>query len=170
MNDESINPYRTPESIIEIDPSEINAVSRRKQLVPLWIKVFGWFFIVMGIVAPLGFIFSLLTGQPSNFSLLGLQNTGSEPSLMAVAIVTLFVTFAISAYGLLFGRDWGIKAALVMGYIGLAISVFVIGSVFATGVYTFRLEPLIQVPYLIKLHKIRTKWFSAQKNISVAKA
>jgi len=164
MNDESINPYRTPESTVGIDSSVIDVVSRRKKLVPLWIKVFGWIFIVMGVVAPLGFIFSLLTGQASNFSLLGLQNNGSEISLMGVVIITLFVSFGISAYGLLFGRDWGLKAALATGYIGLAVSVFVMASVFATGVYTFRLEPLIQIPYLIKLHKIRQKWSNSQSN------
>lgn len=158
MSKESMNPYHPPASDLDIELPIVDIRRHRKQLVPKWIKVFGWFFIVLGVVAPLGYISSLATGADAQFSLFGLAVHGNELTLKALFIMLLFISFGISAYGLLFGRDWGLNLCFVTGYLGLAVSVLVTIIGLSSGMVMIRLEPLIQVPYLIKLHKIKPEW------------
>jgi hypothetical protein len=158
MSKESMNPYHPPESDLDIELPIADIVRYRKQLVPKWIKFFGWIFIILGVVAPLSYLASFSDGANSNFSLLGLEARGGEMTPMTLFTIALFISFGLSAYGLLFGRDWGMSACLATGYVGLVITVLVTIAGFASGMLTVRLEPLIQVPYLIKLHKIKPDW------------
>lgn len=127
---------------------------QRKALVPKWIKVFGWFFILLGVVAPVLYIASALFGFVASYELYGLSYHGTAYSIMPLAICSLGLLSGISAYGLLFAQDWGLKACLIMGYLGLFITI--LSMVLAPGM--IRLEPLLQIPYLIKLHKIKPQW------------
>ncbi len=128
---------------------------KRKARVPLWIKIFGWIFIVMSVAVPILMIFSSVTGQPGNFYIFGLSYTGSAFHPMALLICTIILFLGVSAFGLLFGKSWGVNACLANGYIGILICVAVM---FYTGFSSIRLEPLIQIFYLVKLHKIRKAW------------
>ncbi|MGA4606301.1 hypothetical protein [Pseudoalteromonas maricaloris] len=124
----------------------------RKALVPTWIKVFGWIFIVMGALVPFFYLTSLFFGFSASYMMFGLEYEGPAFALMPLSISTIILINGICAYGLLFGKEWGLNACLVFGYIGLFIT---IATMFIGSGLVIRLEPIIQIPYLIKLHKIK---------------
>jgi hypothetical protein len=136
----------------EVDKSKTDL---RKELIPKWIKVFGWIFIVLGVVAPILFISSLIFGFSTSYMMFGLEYEGTAFSLMPLIICSIILVNGVCAYGLLFGKDWGLLACIIYGYIGLAIT---IGTMFFGSGFIIRLEPIAQIPYLIKLHKLRSCW------------
>ena len=152
------NPYETPKSEVEPQRTETSDDQYRKSLVPLWIKIFGWLFIFLGVTAPLGYAYTLLSQSDGEFGLLGLEATGSTLSFTALFLMLVFVSFGVSAYGLLFGKMWGVKACLVSGYIGVGIAIYSMGMGLMNNGVEVRLELLIQIPYLIKLHKLKALW------------
>ena len=135
----------------------MDLIAYRKSLVPRWIKVFGWIFIVMAAAIPIMWcVYPFLKlSQPARFEIFGLYAVGSPYFYGAILIQSIIVFLGVSAYGLLFGKSWGLIACLINGYLGIAICLF---TMFMSGLTSLRLEPLIQVPYLIKLHKIRGLW------------
>lgn len=92
---------------------------------------------------------------PAQFGIFGLSSIGSPYHWGALIIQLIILANGISAFGLLFGKNWGLPACMVSGYIGLAICIF---TMVVSGFATFRLELLIQIPYLVKLHKLRIDW------------
>lgn len=137
------------------------AEKNRKKLVPLWIKVIGWFFIVMSIAVPVLPIVAPLLHQPAKYEIFGLSYQGSPFAPMALLIFAIILTLGISAYGLLFGKHWGLNACIITGYGGVVICVgTMLYSLLSVGTLEIRLELLAQVPYLIKLNKIRHEWLN----------
>lgn len=131
----------------------------RKKLIPMWIKVFGWIFILMGIAVPILPIAAPILGQPATYEIFGLRYVGSPFHPMALLISAIVLSLSVSAYGLLFGKPWGLKACLATGYGGLIICLATMAySVVALSVLTIRLELIAQIPYLLKLHKVRPLW------------
>ena len=136
-----------------------DAEKLRKKLVPLWIKIFGWLFIVMGISLPLLPIVTTFMHRPAAYMIFGLQYQGSPFHPMALFISAIILSLAVSAYGLLFGKPWGLNACLVTGYGGIAICLLTMAySIFALSTLTIRLELVLQIPYLLKLRRIRPFW------------
>lgn len=143
------------EAAIENPETGTQSQESRKALVPLWIKVFGWIFIVMGALAPFLFLSSLIFGFSASYMMFGLEYEGQAFALMPLLISIVILINGICAYGLLFGKGWGLVACLIYGYIGLFIT---IATMFIGHDLVIRLEPIIQIPYLIKLHKLRAHW------------
>ena len=155
------NPYSPPSAAVaDVSDRTVSALTRR-QLVPLWIKIFGWIFMVMGAVIPLLGIFAVASGQPASYEIFGLRYRGSPFHPMALIICAIILSLAVSAYGLLFGRSWGLNACLATGYGGVVVCVGTMAYAISQGSFTLRLELLAQVPYLIRLHKIKPLWSSA---------
>ncbi|MBY0418407.1 MAG: hypothetical protein K2W88_10155 [Pararheinheimera sp.] len=131
----------------------------RKSLIPFWIKIFGWLFIVMGGIVPFLYIGSLIFGFSASYTMFGLEYEGNAKALMPLVISTVILINGLCAYGLLFGKDWGLTACIVFGYIGLLLT---LGNVFFDMIFNggmmIRLDPVIQIPYLVKLHRIKTHW------------
>ncbi len=135
------------------------AEKARKKLIPIWIKVFGWIFIIMGIAVPVLPIVAPLLGQPATYEIFGLRHVGSPFDPMALLISAIILALSVSAYGLLFGKPWGLKACLATGYGGLVVCLgTMVYSLVALSVLTLRLELIAQIPYLIKLHRVRPLW------------
>jgi hypothetical protein len=144
------------------------AEKTRKKLVPFWIKVFGWIFIVMGIAVPILPIVVQILGQPATYEIFGLRHVGSPFHPMALVISVIILSLSVSAYGLLFGKKWGLNACLATGYGGLIICIgTMIYSLAALHVLTIRLELLAQIPYLLKLHKLRPLWNGNESSTSI---
>lgn len=95
--------------------------TNRKKLIPLWIKIFGWLFIIMGAAIPLLPLVTSLLKQPATYEIFGLSYVGSPFHPMALLISAIILSLSISAYGLLFGKPWGLKACLITGYGGVII-------------------------------------------------
>jgi hypothetical protein len=139
----------------EILDSELDksTADLRKELLPKWIKVFGYIFIFGGIGALINFIFSLTFGTEGSYMILGLKSHGPAYSPMILVLHSIFWLNGICAYGLLFGKNWGLLACIIFGYVCLAIS---IGTTLVGP--SIHLEPLVLIPYVIKLHKLRIYW------------
>ena len=155
------NPYAAPSAAVADAPSGAQSPITRKKLVPLWIKIFGWIFMVMGAVIPLLAIVAAVSGQPASYEIFGLRHHGSPFHPMALVICAILLSLAVSAYGLLFGRSWGVNACIATGYGGIAICLGTMAYAISQGSFAFRLELVAQVPYLIRLHKIKPLWPSA---------
>ena len=131
----------------------------RKALIPLWIKIFGWLFIVMGALVPFLYIGSLIFGFSASYAMFGLEYEGNAKALMPLVISTVILINGLCAYGLIFGKDWGLSACIVFGYIGLALTLgSMLFEVIFNGSMMIRLEPIIQIPYLVKLNRLKTQW------------
>ncbi|RZM06082.1 MAG: hypothetical protein EOO88_53910, partial [Pedobacter sp.] len=88
----------------------------RKNLVPLWMKIFAWIFIVLGAIAPVGIVFAILH-KPFQLSLYGFS-TEVPFSLIGIILLILFIMKGLVAAGLLIGKDWAIKLGLVDAMVG----------------------------------------------------
>lgn len=128
----------------------------RKDLIPLWIKIFGWLFLVFGAAAPVLYLISAILNFEATYEIFGLSYTGSAYTAMPMLISLIILVNGLCAYGLLFQKNWGLMSCLVMGYIGFFITL--ISMFIYLPDLTIRLEPLLQVPYLVKLHKIKPQW------------
>lgn len=128
----------------------------RKKLIPIWIKVFGWFFILMGCAAViLPAIFMLIQlNEPATFMVFGLTFSGSPFHPLALFIEGIYIALGICAYGLLFGKTWGVKACLIMCYLSIALCVAtMLYSIVARGVLLINFELIALIPYLRWLKK-----------------
>jgi hypothetical protein len=134
----------------------------RRSLLPWWIKVFSWIFMVMGSLAvPMSFL-ALMFGISFQIALYGLA-TNEPGSMIGLLLTILFLLKGIVGYGLWTQRDWAIKIGMVDASLGIIICVLVM---LAPGLidntidhsFTFRLELVALIPYLIMLTKIKPEW------------
>src|SRR5450432_3019965 len=92
------------------------SVVKRKNLLPWWIKVFMWIFLVFGVFAPIGFVLGIM-GYHYQLSLYGLD-TSDPMSTTGICILLLFLLKGLTSYGLLREEDWAIKLGLLDAVIG----------------------------------------------------
>ena len=139
------------------DIVHINAIPRKK-LLPLWIKIFTWIFLVMSAFVPIVLILGLI-GYNAELALYGLET--DEPfSTIGIIITTLFIIKGITAFGLLKEKNWAVKIGIFDAIIGIIICTLVmlypiINSNFKE---SLRLELVALIPYLLRLLKIKTQW------------
>jgi uncharacterized membrane protein len=145
------------ESILqEIESAHL--VSRRK-LLPVWIKVFIWIFMIMGGFTPLVFLIGLAGGN-AELSLFGLQT--NEPfSAIGLTIIFLFLFKGIAAFGLWTEKDWGIRIAKIDALISITVCCLIkIMLPLFDEKYSFGvpLELVLLIPYFVKLKRIEKDW------------
>ncbi|HMK20599.1 MAG TPA: hypothetical protein VK492_20505 [Chitinophagaceae bacterium] len=137
---------------------------RRKDLLPWWVKVFIWIFLIFGAIAPLGLILGIL-GYKFEVSLYGFE-TNEPISIIGISIILIFLFKGFTAYSLLKEKNWAIILGIMDAIIGIAICSFaMLYPLFNSdaGVsLTFRLELVLLIPYLLKMIKIKSEW---QKSI-----
>lgn len=139
---------------------EENQVKRRS-LLPMWMKVFIWIFIITGAIAPICLLAGLF-GARAQLALYGLETTDLL-STTGLVISLLFLYKGIVAYGLWTEKDWAINLGIADAVMGIAICVYVTAiAPFVNNqaglVFNFRLELVALIPYLIKLQKIKSQW------------
>lgn len=130
----------------------------RKKMLPLWIKIFTWIFLVISAFVPIVLILGLL-GYNAQLSIYGLET--DEPfSLIGIIITALFIIKGITAFGLLKEKDWAIKIGIADAIIGIAVCTFVTlyPLINSDAKFSGRLELVALIPYLLKLLKIKTQW------------
>ena len=145
---------------------DIVGTKRRKTLLPLWIKIFVWIFLVFGAITPIGLIFGIL-GYEVELSLYGLETV--EPlSISGICILAAFLLKGIVSYGLLTEKKWAIILGIIDAILGFTICLFLMiyPIIFSdSGInFTFRLEIIFLIPYLIKMIKIKSEWESSIGN------
>lgn len=135
----------------------LNIKNQRRKLLPIWIKVFIWIFFFFG---ALGAILLLMTPFVDNIdlSLYGLTTTNPK-SLIGIFVMLLFILKGSVSYGLWFEKKWGVNMAQIDAVVGIIICTI---SMFVLPIYnhsfSFRLELLFLIPYLMKMSKIKTQW------------
>ncbi|UTW64528.1 hypothetical protein KFE98_10430 [bacterium SCSIO 12741] len=144
-----------------LDSDFTTSSERRRKLLPLWIKIFLWIFMVFGFIAPAGFILGLL-GMEFNLALYGFETT--DPlSLIGLMVIGLFAIKGAVSFGLWTEKNWAVNLAMVDAVLGIAIctvSMIILPFMFPTlgFEFTVRLELVALIPYLIKMMRIRDEW------------
>lgn len=133
---------------------------RRRALLPAWIRFFSWLFLLLSGAAPMAAVIGLGTGLPVRFALYGLRYDGSVLDPLGITLLAMILAAGTAAYGLLSGASWGISAGLLVGGVGLLTSVRTILLGSPTGVAP--LDPLLLVPFLFSLMRLRRAWRTAR--------
>ena len=136
---------------------QINAVPRKK-LLPLWIKIFTWIFLIFGAFVPIILILGIM-GYSAQLSLYGLE-TNKPFSLIGIIITLLFIIKGVTAFGLLKEKYWAIKIGISDAIIGITICTFIMlyPIINTDAKFSFRLELVALIPYLLAFLKIKNDW------------
>lgn len=138
---------------------ENHTLTRRRNLLPTWIKVFLWIFLIAGALATIFLMAGSLMTHVS-LSLYGMD--ANHPySMTGLLICVLFLFKGIVAYGLWFEQDWAPQAAIIDAIIGIAICLVmmaIIPFINPTISFTLRLELIPLYFYLKKIQSIKKTW------------
>lgn len=130
---------------------------RRKDLLPWWIKVFAWIFLIFGAIAPLALLFGIVGGN-FEISLYGIE-TNEPVSIIGIALILIYVFKGVTAFGLLKEKNWGVTLGIMDATTGIIFCSFtMIYPIINSNLITFRLELVLLIPYLIKMIKIKSEW------------
>ncbi len=133
--------------------------TRRRNLLPLWIKIFLWFFLIGGLFAAIFLIIGPFLNK-IDLSLYGITATHSYT--LSGMITTLLLIFkGIVAYGLWFEQKWAPQAAIIDAIVGIAVCIImmvVIPFTVPNISFTIRLELIPLYFYLVKMQKIKSAW------------
>ncbi|MEN5307504.1 hypothetical protein ABE425_08320 [Chryseobacterium cucumeris] len=136
-----------------------NVLTRRRDLLPTWIKIFLWIFLIGGAVAAGLLIAGALITQTS-LSLYGM-NANHPYSMTGLLICSLFLFKGIVAYGLWFEQKWAPQAAIADAIIGIAVCLVmmaIIPFMYPSISFTLRLELIPLYFYLKKMQSIKKTW------------
>ena len=132
------------------------SIRPRHKLLPTWIKVFSWIFLIYGIAMPIVIIWGLIT---HNFaaSIYGLDSF-SLYSISGITIIAIFILKAIVAFSLLKYKDWGVKLGVIDALFGILFCAAIMLYELFQGSLNFRLELIALIPYFIQLKSIKKEW------------
>jgi hypothetical protein len=134
-------------------------VQRRRKLLPWWVLVFLWMFLLFAAFTPVMLILGLM-GKHFDMELLGIRTT--DPiSIIGIALMLLFAFKGIVAYALWTEKVWAVGIAKIDAIISIAICCLTIGaSIFWPGSHGFslRLELVVLIPYYYKMNQIEYAW------------
>lgn len=130
----------------------------RKKLLPLWMRIFSWVFLIYSVFTPVVLIFGIL-GYRASLSLYGLE-TNDPFSVIGIAIIMLFIIKGIVAFGLLKEKYWAIKIGIADAIIGIAFCTFVMlyPIIDTDAKFSVRIELVALIPYLLKLMNVKPAW------------
>lgn len=131
---------------------ELELALRRRDILPWWVKIFTWIFLIFGIAVPVGIVFGIL-GINFEMNLYGISSFHPF-SVVGFSIITLFVLKAITAFGLWTEKDWAFKLGFIDAISGMLICLY--GMVIAAS--GLRIEIAILIPYFIWLNKSKVRW------------
>ena len=135
--------------------------SRRRDMLPWWIKSFCWLFMVMGIAVPFAIIAGLM-GKSFHSSFFGLET--NEPfSAVGIFLLIIFALKGTAAFCLWTEKDIAIKIGQLDAISGIILCVFTMCIYphfdgLPDFKFTFRLELFLLVPYYLKLNSIQKEW------------
>ena len=143
----------------QIIEDSVEHIETRKELLPKWIIVFSWIFIILSFTFPIGILFDLLDFR-FHISLYGFK-TFKALSSKGVLLCFLLLLKSIVGFGLIKRKDWAIKAALLDGAVGILICAYALFLTIkgAEGVQ-YQIDLLFLIPYFIKMLKIQQRWES----------
>lgn len=147
--------------ILDIN-AENNGLTRRRKLLPWWIKIFIWLFLFFGLVIPFGLLASSLFNLEYQVEIYGIKSYEAF-SMMGVLLTIIYLLKGVTAFALWTEKNWAITIGRIDAIIGIIICVYmsvVYPFIDATPGFnfTFRLELVLLIPFLIKLDRISKNW------------
>lgn len=142
----------------QFDQFEKKQVNRRA-LLPAWIKVFCWLFMIMGVAGMICLLIGVFGGT-ADLSFYGFE-TNEPISFTGSFILSIIFFKAFTAYSLWFEKDNAIllgKIDAIAGIVICLISMVVIPIYVQNTGVTLRLELLLLIPYYYKLENIKKAW------------
>lgn len=143
--------------LLDISDSNI----RRRKLLPWWIKIFIWIFLVFGAVIPVALIFGMM-GNNFQISLYGME-TNNPLSVTGIGLLIIFLLKTFVAYGLWFEKIWAVKLGLVDAWSGLILSIVILiwNITNSANNFYFPIEIVFIIFYILWLYKNSTKWITS---------
>ena len=145
-----------------LDDNLIGSVAvDRRALLPKWIKVFCWIFLIMGGLLPALFL-ARAFGVRSQLELYGLSTDDAFTPLGIFLAALLLIKF-VTAFGLWTRKEWAVDLGLVDAILGILICctvmfVFPFFPEIWGNTLRIRLELIALIPYLMTLRRIRPAW------------
>lgn len=134
---------------------------KRSKLLPWWIKVFMWIFLVFGLLVPICIVAAVLDMR-FEMAIYGLE-TNEPLSITGLLLIAIFLLKGVVSFGLLKEKGWAIKLGIIDSIVGIIICVllsyvfpFIYSEVFKFSL--IKVELIFLIPYLIKLRKIKDEW------------
>jgi Trk-type K+ transport system membrane component len=150
--------------IIDNSFEEFASNKRRRELLPWWIKLFCWFFMLFGIMAFVCLILGFTNIKPA-LAFYGFES--NEPfSLNGMLVITVGILKGITAFALWFEKDFAIKLGKIDAIVGIiicGISMLILPFLNDGFNIQIRLELALLIPFLLKLNKIEKEWESITK-------
>lgn len=134
---------------------DINTVKRREML-PWWIKLFSWVFMVLAVIACLTPI-QLLFGHVPNLSFYGFDSAKFFPYSLLV-IYLIFILNGLIGYMLWFEKDKAIEWGKICAVFGIVACVISFLLTLLDGQFTFRLEIIALVLFYRELSNLEYNW------------
>lgn len=127
---------------------------RRKALVPLWIRVFGWLYMGVGLAGAFYFIAAATVGHTTTYNFYGVVYEVGVLAPIPMLILSFLMAGGVAAFGLLYGKRWGLAACFTYGYFLLAsfVACVIIGYDISL------LRVIVLILFLRSLHKLRAAW------------
>ncbi|WP_299778889.1 hypothetical protein [uncultured Formosa sp.] len=133
--------------------------TRRRQLLPWWIKVFCWIFMFFGLLSFVCLFLGFTNIKP-DLAFYGFES--NEPfSLNGLLVISVGVFKGFTAFLLWFESDIAIKIGKIDAIIGIVLCVIsmLVLPFFQDGFnLTIRLEIALLIPFFITLNKIQKVW------------
>jgi hypothetical protein len=139
-------------------------ITRRRDLLPLWIKIFTWIFLLFGVAGIIIPILGLFLDS-IDLSLYGLA-TKQVYTPIGILIVALFLFKGVVAFGLWFEKDWAPQIAVYDAILGIVICGYMMlvnPFISDSRNFTIRLELIALIPYFLKMKKIQAPWLNMKK-------
>ena len=154
MSTESLN-------IANVNP-DLTQISRRRDLLPRWILLLTFLFLIFGAILPI-WIISGIFKPKFHITLLGIS---THNPLAPVCLITTFYYFykALVAYALWTEKYRAIKLARVDAIFSILLCCFSVWQIFAvpqgnaSQLLNSLISLLISVLYLVKMNKIQLAW------------
>src|SRR5215813_8674545 len=133
---------------LELEQLLVGKSMRRRKMIPVWIKIFIWIFIVFACFTPPMIGMSLM-GYRSWSGLYGLE-TNNTFSIIGLIICLLFLFKGIAAFALWSEKTYAIKLGIIDAVIGIMIccTVMCVSLLNREFPFNFRLELIALIPYL----------------------
>ena len=141
----------------DILTEEIIALPRRRALLPLWIKIFIWIFMISSLVVPIAILLGIFGGT-MDISIYGFE-TNDPFSSLGIFLLGLFLFKGIVSYMMYTEKEQAINLAFVDALLGVSLCTYhMINNYLTIGGVSIRLEIVVFIPYIIKLLRIREPW------------
>ncbi|CAM2069793.1 hypothetical protein SCOR_30740 [Sulfidibacter corallicola] len=150
------NPFESPKSNITSEVTDVDEIAAvRKALLPMWIVIFSWLFLIVGVGTALIWLFSAISGGQFSSSFFGFEASAPAFHPYSLGLLGLYTYAAALAGGLLLKLRWAPKAGILWCLVGSTMCII---STVLSQFTVFRLEILVLIAFLIKLKAIRPVW------------